>query len=77
MCYSTEKIQKQVTEGIEDIESWTRTHNHLVYKQTLNYLVKLSRSVHEKLTEFPWILLFDLEIFTTSIQNLQGWKLFF
>ena len=65
MGFFPEKNPKNVTEGVEDIKPSTRTHNHLVYKRTLNHLAKLSRNVHEKLIEFPWILVFDLGISTT------------
>ena len=34
---------KYYQENRESDCNWTRTHNHLVHKQTLNYLAKLAK----------------------------------
>ena len=42
-CVSYSIFSKSWTRTGLELDNWTRTHNHLVYKRTLNHLAKLAR----------------------------------
>ena len=42
-CLATDKLHLNKTGNSISDCNWTRTHNHLVHKRTLNYLAKVAK----------------------------------
>ena len=78
-----EKMQTQVTEWVEDIDILCILKKNVwKFQGSIKEEVEFPRGAHEKLVEFPWILVFDLGISTKKgchriFQNLHWWKLIF
>ena len=74
-CLNVKELLARCRRGIWSLNdcSWTRTHNHLVYKRTLNHLTKLAKCLN------GWVFVYELNDcrFESSFSQLNVLHNFF